>query len=136
MEITSRSDSETAGRLALDIERTLAAFDKHGLRSARRRIKNLLKVLSSLENSRKQNRLLASLDEAISRRPGGKEGIEDTLADSFQRLRQLKDSGVVDPDVDLWLALERGDEGIAELKDALDRGANPNGSLGDVLSKY
>jgi len=130
MEITSRSDSQKAGKLALDIERTLGAFDKNGLRSARRRIKNLPEVLSSLEKSREQDILLTALDSV------DKDGNENTLADSFRRLRQLKDSGVVDPDVDLWLALERGDEGIAELKDALDHGADSNVSLGDVLSKY
>jgi hypothetical protein len=93
-------------------------------------------VLSSLESSREQDILLGSLDKVIPRRLGGKDDNENGLADSFRRLRQLKDSGVVDPDIDLWLALERGDEGITELKDALDHGANPNGSIDDVLSKY
>ena len=96
-----------------------------------------LKCCPPLKNRpRKKDILLASLDDAIPRGSGSKDGNEDMLADSFRRLQQLKDSGVVDPDVDLWLALERGDKGIAEVKDALDRHANPNVSLGDVLSKY
>ncbi len=136
IKIASRSDSQDAGKLALDIERTLGTLDKNAIKSTRRRIENLPEVLSSLESSRKKDILLASLDSVIPRGSGSKDGNEDMLADSFRRLQQLKDSGVVDPDVDLWLALERGDEGIAEVKDALDRHANPNVSLGDVLSKY
>jgi hypothetical protein len=136
MKVDSRSDNQTAGKLALDIERTLGTLDKDAIRSARRRIKNLPGVLSSLEHSREQDILLAGLDSVIPRERVGEDGSGHQLVDLYRRLRQLKDAGVADPDVDFWLAMERGDEGVAELRDALDRGAHVDVPLEAVVSRY
>jgi hypothetical protein len=51
-----------------------------------------------------------------------------------QRLAYLRNSGIDDPDIDLFLAVfdENADDVIA----AIDRGANTSVTLGDVLSRY
>src|SRR6266849_672263 len=131
MQITSSSDNQAAARFALDIERTVSTLDKEAIKSVRQQIKNLPQVLTSLENSRKQDILLAALDQTVSLQPQA-----DNHQKAYERLRQLRDSGVQDPDVDMFLAVERGDDGIAELQDAIDRGAQVNVTLGEVLSRY
>jgi hypothetical protein len=51
-------DSQVAGGLALEIERTLGTLNKESIKEIRAEIKNLPKVLSSLEISRKNDILL------------------------------------------------------------------------------
>ena len=129
MKITSGSDNQTAGRLAIDIERTLSTLNRKSIKRIRREIKDLPNVLSSLENSRQKDILLNAL--------GNIRTDQQASADlEIERLRQLKSSGIDDPDIDLWLAVTAGDDDVAAVKDALDRGANPNIPLGEVLDRH
>lgn len=50
------------------------------------------------------------------------------------KLNFLKSKGVVDPDIDLFIAIDNDDAGLA--KDALDRGASPNASLGEIWDRH
>jgi hypothetical protein len=131
MQIASTSDNQVAARLALDIERTVGTLDEQAIKRVRQQIKNLPRVLTSLEDSRKQDILLAALDHVVSAQPQA-----DNHQKAYGRLRALKESGVRDPDVDMFLAVEGGDDRIAELQDALDRGADVNVALNEVLSRY
>lgn len=63
----------------------------------RHEIKNLPNVLSSLSESSRQDILLQALDEVFRER-------ESEPDQGIERLRYLKNSGVADPDVDMFLA--------------------------------
>jgi hypothetical protein len=53
---------------------------------------------------------------------------------SIRKLLYLVEQGVEDPDVELWLALLRNDH--TSMKNALERGADPNVSLGTVMVRH
>lgn len=127
--VTKPSDNQTAGMLALELERTLSALDKKAIKQIRREIKNMPNVLSSLTNSRQNDVLLLALESVVS----DQKAIAG-LGAAGKRLRQLKASGVEDADIDLWLAME--DEDLEAAKNALERGADPSKSLGEVVDRY
>jgi hypothetical protein len=51
-----------------------------------------------------------------------------------EKLRFLKDQGINDPDLDLWIAIIEGDKGACG--NALDRGANVHSGDKELLNKY
>ncbi|OBH41728.1 spermidine/putrescine ABC transporter ATP-binding protein [Mycobacterium intracellulare] len=115
--------------LALELERTLSALDKKAIKQIRRDIRNMPNVLSSLTNSRQDDVLLTALESVISDQKA-----TAGLGAVGKRLRQLKASGVEDADIDLRLAME--DEDFEAAKNALERGADPSKSLGEVVDRY
>jgi hypothetical protein len=132
LEMQNISDNVTAAKIAMKIELTLKFLDKQAIRRMRKRISNLEEVLSTIEYSQENDILLSALALAITPE---RENLESEPV-HFERLQYLKDSGVSDPDIDMWLALEHGNDGVAELQGALDRGADPSLTLGEVLSRY
>jgi hypothetical protein len=50
------------------------------------------------------------------------------------KLAFLVEQGVEDPDVELWMGVASGDND--RVKRALERGADPNVSLGTVMSRH
>lgn len=127
IEVRSAADNRRAGRLALDIERTIGTLNQAAIEAMRQEIKNLPNVLSSLSESRQRDILLRAFDEVFRER-------EFDSDRGIERLRYLKNSGVTDPDVDMFIASVAGDE--PALRDAFKRGADPHLSLGDVLERY
>jgi ribosomal protein S13 len=121
-------DSQVAGGLALEIERTLGTLNKESIKEIRAEIKNLPKVLSSLEISRKNDILLNVLAQATE--PKSARHYEAAK----KRLRQIKNSGAEDPTADLWLAMLEDE--IAAGEDAIARGADKSVSLEEVLDRY
>ncbi len=129
LKLSSPSDNKNAGRLALDIELTLSNIDKKAIKSARRQIKKLTEVLSSLESSRRENILLAALGDIHA------DEVFDRPALVKALFLVLKDHNVEDPDVDLFLA-SMGEGSVDDAKTALDRGANPNATDTEVLERH
>jgi hypothetical protein len=127
--ITTPSDNQAAGALALELECTLSTLNRKAIKRIRREIKNMPNVLSSLTKSRSNDILLSSMESVVSDRKA-----EAGLGPSAQLLRQLKSSGIEDADIDMWLAME--DDDLDALKDAVERGADPNKPLGEVLNRY
>jgi hypothetical protein len=129
MTLSTASDSQEAGGLALEIERTLSRLNAKSIKEMRHEIKNLPNVLSSMDNSRHDNILLRVLDE-LTQEQKAKENNEFYK----RRLRQLKDSGITDPTLDLWLAMLEDDKQAGA--EALANGADQSVSLQGILKKY
>lgn len=129
MTLATPSDSQKAGGLALEIERTLSTLNSKSIKEMRHEIKNLPNVLSSMDNSRHDNILLRVLDELTQ-----KQKARENTEFSRQQLRRLKDSGIADPTLDLWLAILEDDKQAGA--EALANGADRSVSLQDILKKY
>jgi hypothetical protein len=56
--------------------------------------------------------------------------------DRLSQFRALQAAGVDDPDVDMFVAVLTGDEKVDALRDALERGADPNATDTQVLARY
>jgi hypothetical protein len=54
--------------------------------------------------------------------------------DVYRQLKALRSQGIVDADIDLFIAVFEND--VDQLKNALDRGANVNVTDTEVLSRY
>lgn len=125
--ITSASDNQTAGLLALNVERTLSNLNRRQIKKIRREIKNLPNVLSSLADSREKDILIKALEATFPT-------VKASADLGIERLRQIKSSGIEDPDIDMFLAIDANDH--SALKNALDSGADPNIPLENVLDRY
>jgi hypothetical protein len=66
----------------------------------------------------------------------GEEKMESSSDERLERFRRIKASGVDDPDVDMFIAVLEGDGSVDDLKDALDRGANPSITDTEVLRRH
>jgi hypothetical protein len=50
--------------------------------------------------------------------------------------RYLKSKGVDDPEVDLWIAVTSDFDNVEDAKKALDAGANPHVTSGELFRRY
>lgn len=63
---------------------------------------------------------------------GGEQEVSVDLA--LEQLRVLKSQGIEDPDLDLFLAVDQGSTG--DVQSALEAGAHPNITVGELLNRY
>jgi hypothetical protein len=129
--IASGDDNQEAAFTALKIEETISTLDKASIKSIQAEIRDLPAVLSSLTISRQQDILLGTFYTVNIEREAAAVAWRD---DAIRRLRALKAAGVADPNIDFKLAFE--DDDIPAAKDALERGAEPDHNLNELLDRY
>jgi hypothetical protein len=129
MTVATAEDSQQAGGLALEIEHTLSNLNAKSIKEMRDEINDLPNVLSSMAISRRDNFLLKILDEVTQEQKA-------THDDDFyiRQLHDIKNSGVDDPTLDLWLGVLEGD--TPAVQDALANGGDQSVPLPDILEKY
>ena len=103
------------------------------LRSIGRSVSNLTGGISGFEKALRDNVLLEAMRSTVGAEQGGLD--QAARANRVQQQFQfLKDHGVNDPDVDMFLALGASDR--EALQDAIDRGADINTTDTKVLGRY
>ena len=117
---------------ATEVELTLEDLTENSVRIISKNIGDLPGTFAALKESRENDILLKAWFDVYRRE-------KDSRSPEIQRrrLKQLQESGIDDPDLDMWLALlSDSAESVDDLKAALDRGANSAVSLSEVLARH
>jgi hypothetical protein len=117
---------------ATEVELTLEDLTENSVRIISKNIGDLPGTFAALKESRENDILLKAWFDVYRRE-------KDSHSPEIQRrrLKHLQESGIDDPDLDMWLALlSDSAESVDDLKAALDRGANSAVSLSEVLARY
>jgi hypothetical protein len=93
-------------------------------------VANLSQAIEEFAGNRSETTLARAAYDVF----GGAEESEDNMSSEMDQLRELKRQGVEDPDIELFLAVDRNVP--SDVKKALDDGAHVNITIGEVLSRY
>lgn len=127
--VAAPEDVDLAGWDALKIENTLSNLTRKSIKEMRNEINDLPNILSSMAITRRDNIVLRAFDEVIKEHYA-----KNSDEYHIHQLHEIKDSGVEDPTLNLWLGLLEGD-GPA-VQDALANGGDQSVSLQDIIKKY
>ncbi|MET0545276.1 MAG: hypothetical protein ABWZ40_03105 [Caulobacterales bacterium] len=121
---------------AIRVQNLLTNLKNADLRLLSNAVQDLTRSVANFDNVIENNVLLKAMrgvyggDAPEQRAPTGG-GPEPSFFDS---LRLLKQSGIEDPDIEMFLAVDAND--TEALKAALDRGGNPNITDSALLARY
>lgn len=113
------------------IERMVATLHAKDIVEISRIVSDLASSVEKFDASRNSDPLLKAVFAFVDE--------HRIPSDDFRaKILYLKESGVKDPDIDLWLAVTGpdGDEAAALTKAALQQGADLGTTQGDLLAKY
>jgi hypothetical protein len=126
-----RLESETAARsvgmICSEVLNVLATLKPSDIRSIASRVQDLDRALGSLPVVIEGDIIIRVMLSQL------REKDPDENAKIF---RYIQSKGVVDPDVDLFIAVTSEFNNVDDTKRALGAGANPNVTQGEVLSRY
>lgn len=104
----------------------LSTLRSNNIRAIASRVHNLDKALGSLPNVIEGDVLIKATVEMFTED-------NDDVNEIFQ---YIKSKGVVDPNIDLFIAVTGDVEDVQSAKKALDAGADPSVTTGHLISKY
>lgn len=118
---------------AIRLLELLLKLDSNDLRAIGRSVSNLVSGISAFDRALDDNVVIKAMRNVAAEEGGGGNDKERNAL-VISKLQFLKTQGVDDPNVDLFLAVHAGD--TVKLKNALDRGADPNITDTAVLEKH
>ena len=126
----SRSDTPLKmGKIAADLELLFNSLSEEDLEEIATYLSDLPTGIRKVFEGREHDPLVQAFVELYGRQPSEADSKKD-----LAKLHQLRKLGVNDPDVDLFVAVMTDNLELA--KQARERGANLNATLGQVFSKY
>jgi hypothetical protein len=111
----------------------LLKLSKNDVRFIGRSVSDLVRGITGFSRALDDNVLIKAMRGAVGEEQGG---IDSEARDKIfvRKLKHLKGKGIEDPNIDLFLAVLGRDS--KEVQDALERGADPSITDGEILSKY
>jgi len=125
----TREDNLKLQAWATAVELTLEDLTEDSVKAISKNIGNLPGTFAALKESRANDIILHGWFDVYQR-----QAELNNPKIQLHRLEYLRDSGVDDPDIDMWLALLAGT--VDDLRTALDRGANRNAGIAEVLARH
>jgi hypothetical protein len=114
---------------SLGVERLLTSLSKRDIRLISSYVSDLASAGENFRLSREHDPFLAAALSLLAP--------PEDPAQQLRQLQYLKESGIDDPEVDLWLALlESGPTMNEEVEQAVGRGADPSKTANAVLAKH
>lgn len=101
---------------------------------ARHLAMELRETTSGSDKLTRWTRSLVRAGAARLRRLRGSTQTEDLHSALMAQLRELKRQGADDPDIDLWIGVDRDD--VEAVRAAIDAGADVNVTIGEVLRRH
>jgi len=93
-------------------------------------VSDLSRAIEEFARNRSETTLARAAYEVF----GGEDDEEATSRSAMESLKELKDQGIEDPDIDLFLGVDAND--LASVQKAVDAGANVNVTMEELLSRY
>ena len=136
-ELVSKPDPWSAALHAARIELLLSELSEEDINDVARFLSNIPGRIETLWREREHDVVLRVVMEMVAEDVGDtNDTSEDSrMEDAMAFFRYLRDvEQIEDPDVDLFLAVDDTDS--AAVSGALDRGGNPNLTIGELVSRY
>jgi len=117
-------------RRAVRAEHLLTQLRREDVAAMSADVSDLSRAIEEFARNRSETTLARAAYEVF----GGEDDEEATSRSAMESLKELKDQGIEDPDIDLFLGVDAND--LASVQKAVDAGANVNVTMEELLSRY